>query len=87
MRTAAFLAIQGACHGDQRLLKQIFQFQGFDQVGVPDQGMIGDPHILEAFGDFRQFDQAFLHYCFGAEYACMVLHGSLHGQTDMGRRR
>ena len=42
LRTAALFAIFGRMHRRDRLAQQIVQFQGLDQIRVPDQRSIAD---------------------------------------------
>ena len=45
VRAAAFLAIRGRVHRDERLAQQVVEFERLDQIGIPDQRAVGNLHI------------------------------------------
>ena len=42
VRSARLLAGLGGDHGAVRLLEQVLELEGLDEVGVPDHGAVGD---------------------------------------------
>ena len=83
MGPAAFCAVMGAGHGDHGLNHQVFELQGFNQVGVPDHATVADLevcplglnglHTLDAVGEaFR-----------GPEHGGVFLHDLLHFQPKV----
>ena len=45
MSAAAFGAVDGAVHGDDRLRDQIFELERLGEVGVPDQRAVRDANV------------------------------------------
>src|SRR5205085_7146085 len=48
VRAAAFLAVGGAMHGDDRLREEIVELQRLDQVAVPDEAAVRDADVGHA---------------------------------------
>ena len=87
MRTTAFFAIFGRIHGDNGLADQIIQFEGFNQVGIPDHGGIRYLHVLNRRPDLIDFTHPFFKHFSSAENGTIVLHDLLHVQTNFRRWR
>jgi len=84
MRPAALLAVFRRMHGGDRLAQQIVEFQGFDQVGVPNQGSVRHLHVVERREHVGQFSFAVGERLSGAEHRGIALHDSLHVKADVG---
>ena len=66
---------------------QIVEFQGFDQIGIPDQRAVGDANIADALPDIGDLRQTFLEYGAIPEDGAVHLHDALHFQAQRRRRR
>ncbi len=51
MSASTLCPILGRMQGHHCLLQQIFEFEGFDEVSVPDHRAVGNPEIAQAVGD------------------------------------
>src|SRR5437016_7271341 len=86
VRAAALGAIGGRVDGGRRLQQQVLELEGLDEIGVPDERAIADPHLGEGIeGRAEPLDtrgEAFP----AAKYGGVELHGLLHLGADRRRR-
>ena len=85
MAATAFMAVAGGSNRYAGLTEQVIQFQGFNQVGIPDHGFVFYPHIGKRLLDFRHGGNAFIQCGLRPEYGRFALHGFLHVQTNIRR--
>lgn len=64
--------------------QQVLQLQSLDQVGVPDHGSVGGLDMLEGFINFVDVLDTFVQSFLGSEHSTSLLHGLLHGQSNLG---
>ena len=84
MRATAFGAVFGCRHGDLSLTYQVVEFQGFSQIGIPDESMILYSDILETLGNRFQLSFTCLKHIAPSEDAGVRLHDPLHREADLG---
>ena len=86
MGAATFLArfcpvnrTYGVCH-------QVFEFQRFHQIGIPDQRTVGDLDVRQFLPDFGNALAAVFKRFLRAEHGGVFLHGALHLFAQLGSR-
>src|SRR2546421_1102987 len=86
VRAAALGAIRRRVDGGRGLQQQVLELEGLDEIGVPDERAIADPHLGEGIeGRAEPLDtlsEAFP----AAKYGGVELHGLLHLGADRRRR-
>ncbi len=69
-------------NGRRGLHQQILQLEGLDQIGVPDQGAVRDPHVSKRLVSPGELLHALLQRGARAEDRRIRLHGLLHLESD-----
>ncbi len=76
------LPLPCSLYGNPSLTQQVIEFQGFKQIGVPDQSPIAGAYIGKTLLDGADSCYTLVEYLASAEYSTVVLHGSLHLKAD-----
>ena len=63
--------------------EQVVEFQGLDEVGVPDEPAVAGPHIRERIDGALQLLATLLQRLAGAEHRGIGLHDLLHLEPDL----
>ena len=82
--TTALLALLGTVHGGGGIAQKIAQLESLDEVGVPDQRLVGNLDVVELLHDLVNLALALGKELGGTVDGGMLLHDGLHLATDLG---
>lgn len=86
MGAAGFGAARRTIHGDDRLDDEIVEFQGLDEIRIPNQRTVGDRDLVSGGPDLTNELRTLLQYRPGAVDRAMGLHHLLHPEPQLGGR-
>ena len=80
----ALLALLGTVHGGGGVAQKVAKLESLDEVGVPDQRLVGDLDVVELLHDLVDLALALGEELGGTVDGGMLLHDGLHLATDLG---
>ncbi len=84
---AALLPLLGAVHGGGGVAQEVATFERFDEVGVPDERLVGNLDVGELLDDVINLGLALGQEVGRAVDGGVLLHDGLHVRSDLGGRR